>query len=308
MPRVHIIGQGAIGLLYGYFLKSVADVTFYLKQPSTAKQYHYQVGKSVELCDFNHQTSNNLEPIEFVIIPTKAYAVLEAFMQIKPRLTKNAVIILSHNGMGSIEQIAPLLVGQQQLYFLTTTQAAYKPAPLHVIHTGQGASNLGPINHAAKQSQHQVAAFLKPAFAHLNLVSDIDQLLWQKLLINVAINPLSAVHNVQNGQLTAPHFASQVFNLVYEVYLVAQSQGIRLELAKALQLAYQVMRSTADNYSSLNRDITLGKTTEITAICGYVVEIAKLQNIQTPFNKQMLGIVKALEKTKKSAPVDTPFH
>jgi len=308
MPRVHIIGQGAIGLLYGYFLKSVADVTFCLKQPNSAKQYQYQLDKTVELCDFKNQANNDIEPIEFVIIPTKAFAVLDAFMQIKPRLTKNAVIILSHNGMGSIEQIAPLLIAQQQLFFLTTTQAAYKASPLHVIHTGSGASNLGPINHAAKQTQHRVAEFLKPALQNLNLVADIDQLLWHKLLINVAINPLSAAYEVQNGQLTAPKFATEVFNLVYEVYLVAQSQGVRLELAKALHLAYQVMRSTAANYSSMNRDITLGKPTEISAICGYVVEMAKLQHIDTPNNLAMLHAILALEKAKKSAPLDTPLH
>jgi 2-dehydropantoate 2-reductase len=45
------------------------------------------------------------------------------------------------------------------------------------------------------------------------------------------------------------------------------------------------MQATAQNYSSMNRDHALGKKTEISAISGYIVKLAKHHHINTPHNK-----------------------
>ena len=308
MPNIHIIGKGAIGLLYGYYLQPHYAVTLCLRAQLPHSHFNYWRNDECTAFAPKIEDIESQDKIECVIIPTKAFSVLDAFNAIKPRLSKHAVIILSHNGMGSIELIAPLLRGQQQLFFLTTTQAAYKRSQQDVIHTGYGMSNLGAVNAAAKANQAKVFKNLSVAIPDLHLVDNIEQLLWQKLIINVAINPLSAINQVKNGQLTQPKYASQVLHLVHEAYQLALVQGVKIELHKVLYLVYKVMRDTADNFSSMNRDIAAGQPSEIEAICGYIVQLGQQYNLATPYNMDMLKQINHYSNAKKSAPDGTLLH
>ena len=37
----------------------------------------------------------------------------------------------------------------------------------------------------------------------------------EKLLVNIAINPLSALYDIKNGQLRAPYFNSIIFSKIF---------------------------------------------------------------------------------------------
>lgn len=287
--KIHIVGKGAIGLLLSHYLtKNTSNsVSLCLRGNQKKTTFNYQNNTLIEQIALTHSEKNN-ESIHFLIIPTKSYDVLTAFLSIKDRLTNNAVIILCHNGMGTIEQIKPHLIENQSLFFLTTTMGAYKPKPNHVMHTGFGTSTLGPINQPAINNQKMIFKALSNCIPQMVLSRNIKQLLWRKLMINIAINPLSAIYNVKNGALNQPRFALEVFQLLHEAYLVAQNEGIDISFSKTLNLAYAVMSTTAKNYSSMNRDHNLGKLTEISAISGYIVELAKQYNIETPYNKYVL--------------------
>ena len=287
-PQFHIIGKGAIGLLLSHYLtkKTQNIVSLCLRNNKNTSVFHYQNKSKVEEISLTHSDSST-DKINFLIIPTKSYDVLTAFLDVKNRLTDNAVIILCHNGMGTIEQITPHLSERQSLFFLTTTMGAYKSKANHVIHTGFGPSTLGPINPAAINNKNQVFKVISHCIPDLNLSNNIEQLLWNKLMINIAINPLSAIYNVKNGELNQPRFALEVFQLLHEAYLVAKKEGVDINFQKTLASAYTVMQATAQNYSSMNRDHALGKQTEISAISGYIVELAKQHQIDTPNNKRV---------------------
>jgi len=287
--KIHIIGKGAIGLLLSHYLtKNTANsVSLCLRGNQESSTFNYQNNNIIEEIALTHSPEQN-EKINFLIIPTKSYDVLSAFLSIKDRLTNKATIILCHNGMGTIEQIKSHLSENQSLFFLTTTMGAYKSKPNHVMHTGFGQSSLGPINQPAINNQQTVFKVLSLGMPQLILSHNIQLLLWNKLMINIAINPLSAIYNVRNGDLNQPRFALEVFQLLHEAYLVAQKEGLDMRFEKILNSAYTVMAATAKNYSSMNRDYTLGNKTEISAISGYIVTLAKQHQIETPHNKDVL--------------------
>jgi 2-dehydropantoate 2-reductase len=49
---------------------------------------------------------------------------------------------------------------------------------------------------------------------------------WQKLAINCAINPLTALHKLKNGELAGPRFADALQQVCVEVADVMSAQGI----------------------------------------------------------------------------------
>ena len=270
-----IVGQGAIGSLAACRLKLAGyAVNLLLKQPRQLST-HY-AGQQL---DFSPATA----PLNAVLIPVKSYAQIDALTSLQPMLSHKAQLVISHNGMGTIEQMLPLLGPEQGLWFLTTTHGALKQGD-NVCHTGQGQSILAPLNKAAFPSRQWVLQAMDIALGPATLADDITPYLWQKLAINAAINPLTAIHNCQNGQLQHRHFQHQLSAVVHEVCLVAAASGVILDESALQQKLRQVIQATAQNYSSMQQDIANGRRSEIDAINGYLMRQAARYGIAVPHN------------------------
>ena len=74
--------------------------------------------------------------------------------------------------------------------------------------------------------------------------------------------------------------------------MVANKQGVDVKLSEALDQAYSVMTATAENFSSMQQDISHNRESEIDAICGYVCEQGAKLGIKTPYNQAMLSMIK----------------
>ncbi|MGX1111734.1 2-dehydropantoate 2-reductase [Pseudoalteromonas sp. MBR-15] len=295
MANILIVGDGAIGLLFSHFLSAQHTVTLLTRKPTlTTRFYQSSNGKSqpINARLINHKELNQFAPFEWVLFTVKAYQVEAAFKQLQPYLAEHCQVILSHNGMGNVDELNAALSPHQGLSFLTTQQAGFKATQYSVNHTGDGTSLLGTCNDAARKVLKQIEQHFS-SLPNFSVTDDIHTLRWQKLLVNIAINPLSAIHNVKNGQLRTPHFSSRIINLLSEACLVANKQGISLSLSDALNNAYSVMSATAANFSSMQQDISHNRASEIDAICGYVCEQGAKLGVKTPYNQAMLSMIKA---------------
>ncbi len=299
MDNIVIVGDGAIGLLYSYFLSANNHISLISRKAKVINQYYYQDSDKSKIINVNVLSNKNLEqlkPIDTVIFAVKAYQVNEALAQLLPYLSPSCQLVLSHNGMSDLQAILTKLKSQHALYFLTTRLAGYKADSNTVVHTGDGESILGSCNDIATQGLPDIVKQLS-AIPDIRHSKHIALIRWQKLLINIAINPLSAHYNVKNGELTAPRFSTEVFNLLSESCFIANKSGININLADTLATAYQVMTDTAFNYSSMQQDITHNRPTEIDAMCGYIYQQGAKVGVKTPYNQYFLDMI----RHKKSA-------
>lgn len=293
MNNIVIVGDGAIGLLYSHFLSANNHVSLISRKAKVVNQYYYQTSDERKSININVVSNKNLEqlkPINTVIFAVKAYQVNEALAQLLPYLSPSCQLVLSHNGMSDLKPILTKLQNQHALYFLTTRLAGFKADSNTVVHTGDGESILGSCNDLATQGLAHLIKELS-AIPGIRHSEHIALLRWQKLLINIAINPLSAHYNVKNGELTAPRFNTEVFNLLSESCFIATKLGINLNLADTLATAYRVMTDTALNYSSMQQDVTHNRLTEIDAMCGYICQQGVKLGINTPYNQTYLDII-----------------
>jgi 2-dehydropantoate 2-reductase len=288
-----VVGQGAIGLLAACRLQQHSiPVSLHLRQPkSVALSFTADNGQVQQLC-----FSAAIAPYQAVLVPVKSYDALSAVQQLLPLLSNNAQVVISHNGMGVIEQILPLLLPSQGLWFLTTTHGALKTAAMALCHTGQGQSVLAPLNLAAQHQQAVVSQAMAIALGPVQVVTDIQPYLWQKLVINAVINPLTAIHNCKNGALLKPEYAEVIKQIVLEVSAVSQAAGYALSADETLLRVRQVMQATANNFSSMQQDICHQRRTEINAISGFIVSQGQLYAIPTPRNLQLQHQVLQLQQ------------
>jgi 2-dehydropantoate 2-reductase len=143
---------------------------------------------------------------------------------------------------------------------------------------------LGPIEEALKSAKFKV-----------EVVDDVLSIVWSKLIINAAINPLTALLKIPNGELLERPSARELMSaLAKEAASVASAEKVNLPFRDPVAFVEDVARKTAGNHSSMLQDIQRGAPTEINAICGAVVRAARRHHIPTPINYACWQLVLAL--------------
>lgn len=313
-----IVGSGAIGLLAASnaALKGSPKVQLALRpQNSVGTSFAFSFCAGQQEYPILLSSITKTTPIQALLLPVKAYAVADALKTYLPNLTKNAQIVLCHNGMGTIEQVLPLLSAEQGLWFASTTHGAYKSTPLRVVHSGQGKTILGAVNQVAKSmlaSEKSVAKnekgekdekeTISSAIAQMlgpcEVVDDILPFLWQKLAINLVINSLTAIHNVRNGALAGADYQAVIGKLVSEFVEVAKHSGQVFTPEQLQQQIAQVITATAENYSSMLQDVKNGRQLEAAYISGYLLEQGVKHLLDLPTIRQINQALNSLNPAK----------
>lgn len=282
--KIAIIGNGAIGnllafrchqLSYNYVVVTRDNQKIELDVSDIDNRqyrFHLPVG-----------SLNSLAESDIIIIPIKAYQVADFIEQAHRYIKPWQTIVLLHNGMGTIERVRQQLP-HNNLLAATTTYGAFKPQVDQLAIKGCGETQLGWIqcnvaDHKV-EIQNMLSALLPPSHWH----NDILFPLWLKLAINAAINPLSALNKVKNGELAQAKYQIQITAICDEITLIMQHLGFELESDRLLNAVKHVILQTSDNYSSMNRDLQAKRKTEINFINGYIVEQAARFNLPCPVN------------------------
>jgi 2-dehydropantoate 2-reductase len=120
------------------------------------------------------------------------------------------------------------------------------------------------------------------------------------MLYNCALNPLGAILDVPYGALADNSLTKVLMNaIIEEIFRVIAASGYRTHWqspADFLEVFYKrLVPDTAKHKSSTLQDILAHKKTEIDALNGAVIELARQHKIPVPYNLAVYNIVKFLE-------------
>ncbi|QIJ05567.1 ketopantoate reductase family protein [Shewanella chilikensis] len=300
--QIGILGVGAIGQLLAQQLAAAGLEPWLLPRANTpplAEQGEEQV-YTLELGDQSLQTSflclaqdsSKLKQLELLLVTVKAYQVEAALEPLLPKLHPDCRILLLHNGLGPHQSLAAKLNGRP-LSLGTTSQAALKLSSNHIRQTGRGLTQIGDLIGAPTPEAMKTA--LLNAIPGSLWSDAILEALWQKLAVNAVINPLTAIHRVNNGALAAPEFEGTICAILDELLQVAKQEGIALTFDALHARVKEVIRLTAANYSSMYQDLKHGRKTEIDYINGYLQQRAEQYGLTLPINSELVAQIKALE-------------
>lgn len=296
--QVHIVGSGAIGsLIAAGAQRNQISYSLTPRRPEQLTQRLTSYSGQSRWLSGNLTSKQKLGPDDLLIFPLKAYQLEEAVKQWMERLDESTPILLLQNGMGGLETIRKLLP-EHAVYIATTSHGVLKTQPHEVKHTGFGRTIFGeaPDNSAVDDEQLErvfetVSRCLQPVTWHKNII----EALWLKLAVNAVINPLTALHDIQNGGLKDARFAGHIDDISQEMVAVMQSEGYRYSVQDLVGQVRQVINATSKNYSSMHQDVTHKRPTEIDAINGYIVQTAQKKGIDVPINAFLYKKIKSLE-------------
>jgi 2-dehydropantoate 2-reductase len=291
-----IVGSGALGCLFAARLAATGQRVQML---GTWREgvVALQRGVTLVAADGTKQTfpvEASLEAKDFrgaqqAIVLVKAWQTERAAGQLVECLAADGLALTLQNGLGNREKLAAQL-GEGRVAYGVITTGATLLGPGEVRWAGEGQISLG-----AHAKLDLLPGVLQTAGFKVVNVENVDSVAWSKLVINAAINPLTAVLGISNGELLTRTDARELSAaLANEVAAVAAKKNIALTFADPVAAAEDVARRTAANLSSMLQDVRRGATTEIDAICGEVVKAGEAAGVPTPVNATMWRLVRAM--------------
>jgi len=208
----------------------------------------------------------------------------EKLSQIAALITNGPVLSLQ-NGLGNLEILNRFVFENSAVG--VTTNAVKRIGPGQIEWVGCGSISVGGTK--GEQFAETLSMF------EAEYSEDLSGIIWNKLLINVAINPLAAICGVLNGELRSEPLLSQAESTMIEAANVARLLGVEIaEDHVLIQNLHSVLDSTAENECSMLADVKAGRETEIDVLCGQVVARGEKLGVPTPLNSMLLSQIKAL--------------
>ena len=306
MMHVLVVGAGAMGCLLGArFAMAGARV---LLLDVDVEHVEAIRRRGLHLYELNGEEKRvcidaSFTPVPFkggadlVLIMVKSYATGQALQLVHPdSITTHTLVLTLQNGLGNAETLAGL-VGPERVLVGVTAQGATKEGPGVVRHGGIGPTSFGSFIGTQPPGTQKLLDLFAASGLEATYREDIDQLLWQKMCVNVGINAITALCSLANGEIPRMPPARRLCEAaVLEALMVARAEGVSLS-DDVLDHVLAVAQATAGNRSSMRQDVEAHRPTEIDAINGAVVRCAQKHGLTAPVNWTLTQLVKIKEST-----------
>ncbi len=299
--KIAIIGPGALGGLLGALLfEAGEEVTLVDYLPARAARLQRQGLRVRTPAGAERQIPvpiglpGKAGPAALVIVAVKAHQTQAAALSLRPLLAEHGLVLSLQNGLGNLETLA-LAVGPQRLLAGVAMLGVTRTAAGEIILAGEGPLIIGVPSgsQVSPEELARVAAALRRAGLDCREQPDIELALWEKLLVNVGLNPLTALLRVPNGALLKlPEAWELALAAAREAQQVARATGLPLDLDPE-ELLRQVCQATAANRSSMLQDVLAGRSTEIDALNGQVASRGQALGIPTPVNRLLTQLLRS---------------
>ncbi len=289
--KIIVLGAGAIGSIYGALLSEKNDVTLIGNKAhmdavnskglsisgDINKTFHLEA--DTEICEIPEKT--------LVILTTKAYDSAKAIERIKKLLKKDTVVLVLQNGLGNEEIVKRVAGDKAEILRGVTAMAA------EFFESGRVRFSSGETIIEQNEIAGEIGEIFAMCMLKTRLSNDINREVWNKLVVNCVVNPLSALFHVRNCELVSDSLKTVRHGIVRECVEVGKAEGITFP--NDLEERVDEKISGYTNFSSMCQDVMKGKKTEIDFLNGKVVELGRKHNIPTPVNQMLVCLIKFME-------------
>ncbi|ASJ03654.1 2-dehydropantoate 2-reductase [Thermococcus profundus] len=300
--KVYVLGAGSIGSLLGALLtRGGHEVTLIGREEhvKAVKEKGLLVTGMEEFRVYPKATTlAPKEPPDLLLLTVKSYSTKTALECAKHCIGRETWIMSLQNGLGN-EELA--LKYTDRVIGGITTNGAMLTDWGKVRWTGKGITVIGKYPTGIDPFIEEVAEAFNRAGIETHTTENAVGWKWAKAIVNSVINGLGTVLEVRNGFLKDnPYLEGISVEVAREGCITAQQLGIEFEV-HPLELLWDTIERTRENYNSTLQDIMRGRKTEIDYINGKIVEYAQLVGLEAPRNELIWALVKA-----KEAKIDKP--
>lgn len=299
---IAIVGAGAMGKLFGARLaRAGTPVTLIDANPAVVESMQQD---GVSLTEDGIPSivrpgaalaSGARGPFGAVILFTKTYHSSAAIASVRHLLAPDVCILSVQNGLGNGERILAAAPGTQ-VAIGSTTWPADATGPASVSTHGFGEVRFWSLDGEDHPALHALDAHLAKAGLNSRLDPQVKTAIWEKVIFNCAMNPVTALTRSTVGQVAAsidgPALAQAV---MAEGFQVARAAGVPVNEDHVRATVDKACREHTHHRPSMAMDLIHERRTEIDAINGALVEVAHAHGIGVPVNETLARLVRIID-------------
>ncbi len=311
--RIAVLGAGAMGSMLGAFLKAGgADVTLIvrrkelaerLKSPGlTMKRYNDASAEKAEPVPMDASVGTDGLPVmDAVLITVKGPDTKAALESAAGIIGENTKIITLQNGLGNPEIIAEKYPKENIFYGCLNMSAIMEAPGVLTCSLFEGTNIfLGAMVKGDAQAAfgRGLCDIFTKGGAPAEYTEDIDKEVWNKLLMNIAVNASCGLVRLRGGEAGEDQqFVLLAVDMVKEAIAVAKKLGVELDFGYFMGKVMPAARKTSGkHYPSMAQDMMIARTkTEIDFMNGAIERLGEQVGVPTPVNTTVSRLVRVIE-------------
>ena len=302
--KIAIIGAGAMGSIYASFLaksnNEVLAIDLWEDHLKAIKDNGLRVsGFSGDNIVKNVKVSNNIndaKDYDLFVIATKASGVGPVASILSKIISNKSLILTIQNGLGAGERIASFMPTDNVLLGVAQGFGASMKGPGHAHHNNMSMIRIGEMNGGITPRLNNLVKIWCEAGFNAKAFEDIEQLIWEKFICNVAWSGSCSVFRKTLGQVMDNE---HMYNIAKGCALEARQMGdfkkVNFTFDDTVEYITEFGKKLLNSKPSMLQDVEANRLSEVDAINGMVVTLGKELGIETPYNTAVSSIIKAQE-------------
>lgn len=303
--RIAILGAGSLGCVFGGMLSEAGhDVVLINRNRALVEK----LGRDGLVLRTKHGDRtvavraavdcNGLSPVDLLVVLVKSFHTREALEAAGDAIGPDTLIMSLQNGLGHEEIISDFAAAGNALIGKTYVGGTTVSPGVVVAGTEGKRTMVGdPIGGRSERAK-QVADVFQAVGLETEASSNIMQVIWDKLLVNVSTGALSAISRLPYGELyRVAEVEACAVEAVQEAMAVAHAAGIALSISDARSAWLLAGEGLPPEFkASMLQSLEKGSRTEIDFINGAVVAWGRRYAVPTPVNRTLVAAVKGIER------------
>jgi len=284
--KILILGAGAIGGFFGaHLMKSGANITFLVRE----KRKDELKKSGINIFSINGELKVNPKLLDknlsgqhfdVIILTNKSYDLIESIREIKPYVNKTVIIPLL-NGMAHYE-ILDKEFGKEKIFggtaYISTAMNNY--GSIKQI-TSRASIKFGPRTKKNISIANEFYEICKETEFECDFSDHIELDLWRKYVLIGATAASTVLFQKPLGEICATTYGkSLIIEIHEECKKIVLSKGYDIGIEATNYNLKLITDKDSLLKASMLRDFESGKKTECEHILGYLIELAKRNNVQ----------------------------
>ena len=284
--KILILGAGAIGGFFGaHLMKSGANVSFLVRE----KRKDELKKSGINIFSINGELKVNPKLLDknlsgqhfdLIILTNKSYDLIESIREIKPYVNKTVIIPLL-NGMAHYE-ILDKEFGKEKIFggtaYISTAMNNY--GSIQQI-TSRASIKFGPRTQKNINIANEFYEICKETEFECDFSDHIELDLWRKYVLIGATAASTVLFQKPLGEICATTYGKRLIIEIHEeCKKIVLSKGYDIGIEATNYNLKLITDKDSLLKASMLRDFESGKKTECEHILGYLIELAKRNNVQ----------------------------
>ena len=312
--KIAVVGTGAMGSVYAALLSEAGNEVWAVDTWAEHIRAIQENGLRVEGKSGDRRLRLNattapaeVGPCELVIVATKAQDVAAAAESLTPLLGNDTMILTIQNGIGAQERIAAAIQSDNILNGIAGGFGASMKGPGHAHHNNMQLIALAEFAGPATPRLEKVARVWSAAGFTVKTSDDVTQMVWEKLICNVAYSGPCTVARRTIGEVQASENMWAISSAcAREAYEVARAKGVPLSFDDPIAHIRAFGDKMPHARPSMLLDHLNRRPSEIDHINGAIPVLGAEVDVPAPTNEAVSALVRALEEDFESGRKTAP--